>query len=301
MERRVLEEGIEGRTASPETRGQAGQEAEEPAKDHKNEWEVVKRSRKKVQKRRQPTTLPNALMIRAKEGKSYADIMKKMKLGVSSEEVEIIDKVRRTTTGQLLIVLGEKSAEKTEKLRKLMSETLKEDADVSSRTQQVNLEIRDLEETATKEEITEALNKAAGEDSLIPVEAVKSLRKTYGETQIADVRLDAETARKIIGNEGRIRIGWVRCRIKEVKRPLKCFKCWHYGHLSSTCKSETDRSKQCIKCGEDGHKVAECKNAPLCALCTEKKKELSSCGHVAGSIRCAVYQQALVALTNNRR
>lgn len=171
----------------------------------------MKKRKKKPRKQRESPTLPNALMIHAKEGKSYADILRKIKLDASSKQIgENVDKVRRTNTGQLLIVLDKKSADKAELLRKLMADALKEDADVVSRVQQVDLEIRDLDETTTKEEIANALKKAAGDDSAISVEAVKSLRKAYGETQIASVRLSAETARRIIGEGGKIRIGWVR-------------------------------------------------------------------------------------------
>lgn len=142
--------------------------------------------------------------------------MRKMKRKVSSDEAEAIDKVRRTATGQLLIVLERRSSYKTEKLRRLMEETLKDEAYVSSRTQQVNLEIRDLEETACKEEIAEALNMVAGGDSLILIEDIKSLSKAFVETQVAGVRIHGEIARKIIGDEGKVRIGWVQCRIREV-------------------------------------------------------------------------------------
>lgn len=144
-----------------------------------------------------------------------------------------------------------------------------------------------------------ALKKAAGDEHVVAAESVKSLRRAYGETQIAAVRLPAVTARKIIGEEGKIRIGWVRCCIREVKRPMKCFRCWHFGHLSSKCKSETDRSKHCIKCGEDGHKVAACKKDAHCVLCAEQGEE-KDCSHIAGSSRCAVFKIALKAFSTKR-
>ncbi|KMQ82738.1 hypothetical protein RF55_22017, partial [Lasius niger] len=134
------------------------QRRREPTGERNRDWEEVrKRKKKKPRKQRESPTLPNALMIRAKEGKSYADILRKIKLDASSKQIgESVDKVRRTNTGQLLIVLDKKSADKTELLRKLMADALKEDADVVSRVQQVDLEIRDLDETATKEEVANA-------------------------------------------------------------------------------------------------------------------------------------------------
>lgn len=273
--------------------------------DRVPDWEEVRKKVRKKKKKKKPTkqraastTLSNALMIRAKEGKSYADILRKVRQGIPDDQIgDSIQRVCRTNTGQLLIVLDKKSSAKTDELRKLMADALKEEAEVSSKTQVVDLEIRDIEEIATKREVADALQKAAGEDCEIPVDAVKSLRRAYGETQIASVRLPAGTARKIVGEEGKIRI---RCRIREVRTPIKFFKCWNFGHLSSRCKSEVDRSKHCIECGEDGHKIAECTKDARCVLCTNDGKE-ASCDHVAGSRRCAAFKEALQALTSKRR
>lgn len=96
------------------------------------------------------STLSNALMIRAKEGKTYADILRKIKLGVSAEAIgDSIKKVRRMNTGHLLIVLSKKSADQAGKLQNEMADALKGHADVVGRMHEVDLEIRDLEETAT--------------------------------------------------------------------------------------------------------------------------------------------------------
>ncbi|CAB0035752.1 unnamed protein product [Trichogramma brassicae] len=72
------------------------------------------------------------------------------------------------------------------------------------------IEIKDLDECATKEEVTAALDALLG----VPVskrDPVKSLRKAYAGTQVAVVALPddlAATALKL----GHVRIGWVNCR-----------------------------------------------------------------------------------------
>ncbi|CAB0034470.1 unnamed protein product [Trichogramma brassicae] len=74
------------------------------------------------------------------------------------------------------------------------------------------IEIKDLDECATKEEVTAALDALLG----VPVskrDPVKSLRKAYAGTQVAVVALPddlAATALKL----GHVRIGWVNCRIR---------------------------------------------------------------------------------------
>ncbi|GBP95660.1 hypothetical protein EVAR_67866_1 [Eumeta japonica] len=49
-------------------------------------------------------------------------------------------------------------------------------------------------------------------------------------TQTASVTLAAVTAQKVVGEYGKIRIGWVNCRIRTVLRPVRCYKCEHFGH-----------------------------------------------------------------------
>nr|CAD7397907.1 unnamed protein product [Timema poppensis] len=90
----------------------------------------------------------------------------------------------QTNLGKTEQLARRKCVKRTDELRRLMADAL-EDAEVLSKMQEVDLEIRDIEETATKREVVDALQKAAGESCEITVEAVKSLRRAYGETQIA--------------------------------------------------------------------------------------------------------------------
>ncbi|KMQ88441.1 gag-pol polyprotein [Lasius niger] len=253
---------------------------------------------KKLQKRREPAMRPNALIIRMEDKKKYSEILKRVKKDLPRDQVgDCVDKIRKTTTGDMLIVLTKENTDKAPGLQKAIADLLGEEAQVVSKVQEEDLEIKDLDETTTKEEVLEALQNAAGKDCKITVDAIKSLRKAYGGTQTASVRLAVTMAKKVVGERGKIKMGWVNCRIRGVERPIKC---WHFGHLANKCKSGVDRSKLCVKCGKDGHKVADCKEEAQCALCAEKGNT-ENCAHITGDGRCLAFQEALQALRNKRR
>ena len=71
---------------------------------------------------RLPWALPN---VSAKENKSYADILRKLKADIPKEDVDdSIEKVRRTATAQLLIVLYCKIGDKVGLLQQRMANVL---------------------------------------------------------------------------------------------------------------------------------------------------------------------------------
>lgn len=264
-----------------------GPEIIKPTKDA--EWQEVKKKKIKHQK----TGRSNALIIRPKEKEKYAEILKKVKRDIPDEQArQCVDKIRRTATGDMLIVLTKENSEKALELQKAISETLGNEAAVISKTQEEDLEIKDIDETTTKEEVFDALLKAAGDNCKITMETIKSLRKAYGGTQTASIRLDTTISKKIIGEKGKIKIGWVNCRIRRSEKPTKCFKCWHYGHLASKCRNQIDRANLCVKCGRPGHKIADCTHDAHCILCKVNGNKENT-DHIAGSNRCPVFKEAI--------
>ncbi|CAB0037474.1 unnamed protein product [Trichogramma brassicae] len=121
------------------------------------------------------------------------------------------------------------------------------------------IEIKDLDECATKEEVTAALDALLG----VPVskrDPVKSLRKAYAGTQVAVVALPDDltaTALKL----GHVRIGWVNCRISAREEAARCYRCWSPGHVAARCKGP-DRTELCYRCGQKGHQAKDCKGQP---------------------------------------
>ncbi|XP_015121726.1 uncharacterized protein LOC107044379 [Diachasma alloeum] len=201
----------------------------------------------------------DASIIRPNDKVKYAEILTKVKKDIPPDQVlGCGDKIRKTATGDMLIVLTKDSASKARVLQSSIAGLLGEDAEVLSKGPQENIEIKDRDDMTTKEQILKALCKAAGNEVQMTQDAIKSLRKAYGGTQTALVTLPVLVAKKILGDHGKIRIPSVNCRVRRVEKPVKCFKCWHYGHLATKCTSTVDRSKLCVKCSATGHKALDC-------------------------------------------
>src|SRR5450759_2667625 len=95
------------------------------------------------------------------------------------------------------------------------------------------------------------------------------LRKAYGGTQTAAIRLSTEAANKLL-EIGKVKVGWSLCSLKATPRVTKqkerCFKCMGFGHQARDCKGP-DRSDLCRKCGEKGHIARDCMKLLRCMLC----------------------------------
>lgn len=227
---------------------------------------------------------------------SYADMLKKMKEDPNLNDLSgKVARIRRTEKGDLLLELEKDVHPKELGFQSAIENSLGRDAQIQTLTQidEVVVEIKDIDEATTKEEVHEAITSKFEDAKDLPIKCIKSLRAAYRGTQTAVVAVPISTA-KVMKNEGKVRIGWVICRIREKTLPLRCFKCWQYGHMAKSCRSDVDRSGLCYKCGGSGHKVKECKEEANCMLCQQRTNH----NHIAGSGRCTAY---MVALKRARR
>lgn len=113
---------------------------------------------------------------------------------------------------------------------------------------------------------------------------VKSLRPGPRGTQNATIILaELDTKRLVACHKLRVEMGTIK--VEERIDLLKCFRCWDYGHMASSCKGE-DRAGACQKCGQTGHMAKECQNNNYCPLCKEER-------HEAGRRGCKTQKKAL--------
>ena len=197
-----------------------------PQKD--GEWQLVekiKRKQKKKEKKKKEVPEPSAqdpkvngkmpklfptarlgddVRVSAKNGESYAEILKAMKAKVNPQSAgaEVLS-IRRTRRDEILLVLRKGSD--VSAFEKALNQAIGEKADVEYLVSKRSLEVRDLDETVKREEVAAALCIALGK--LDPGDLCR-LYKRFGGVQTAVVRLTEADARSLLGL-GRLSLGWV--------------------------------------------------------------------------------------------
>lgn len=91
---------------------------------------------------------------------------------------------------------------------------LGDQAQIRALTHEVMVEIRDLDEITTKEDITEAIRTQIRDLNHFGEQSIRSIRAAYAGTQTALVSLPALEARLLL-DARKVKIGWVVCRIRE--------------------------------------------------------------------------------------
>lgn len=274
-----------------------------PRIDKNKEWEVVEHRKRKKPKPKPTEPKPDkkpqprearkvrpkadALLIKATDENSYADILRKVKGDTALKDLGTqVTRIRRTRDGGMLFELKGDPLVKSEAYKVIMQKTLGSDATVSALTQEIVVEVINLDEITTEEELRTALIEqfSLGETG---VTAKVRMRKAYFGTQVATIKLPLAEANKLL-EAGKAKVGWTICQLRAPRAQLlRCYKCLGFGHVATHCNG-TDRSKRCWKCGEDGHFSMKCLNKPSCMLCQKSKGN----DHATGSLKCEAYKEA---------
>uniref|UniRef100_A0ABD2WNB8 CCHC-type domain-containing protein n=1 Tax=Trichogramma kaykai TaxID=54128 RepID=A0ABD2WNB8_9HYME len=210
----------------------------------------------------------DAIVIKAKDASTYADILRTLKSDAALQQSvgSSVQNIRRSAAGALVLQLR-KGVENAPSLGAEVGKVLGDVATASAIQHTSMVEIRDLDECATRTEIAEELARSLGAPHLNE-EVVKTLRKAYAGTQTAVAALPDDLAAKAL-KLGHIRIGWVNCRIRSREEAARCYRCWSPGHVAARCKGP-DRTQLCYRCGQKDHQAKDCKGQPSCVLCQER-------------------------------
>ena len=145
--------------------------------------------------RRSPTARSgDAIRVSVKDGESYVEILKVTK------GAEVLS-IRRTRREEILLILkkgGDVSA-----FEKALDQVVGDKANVKALVSKRTLEVRNLDETVTREEVVAALCIALGKPDLGDQ---CRLYKRFGGVQSAVVRLTEADARSLLGL-GKLRVG----------------------------------------------------------------------------------------------
>ncbi|KAK9718508.1 hypothetical protein QE152_g23129 [Popillia japonica] len=211
----------------------------------------------------------------------YSDLLKSVKENVDLDRVGVqVKTIKRTSAGDLMLeVRGDRkhAGALKEAINKKINNT------VSIINNDITLHVLDIDASLTKEAVERTLITSVGSREAQSI-TVKSMRPTRDGNQIATISASRATANAIL-KRGRIRIGWVDCRVRERIEVIRCFKCLEFGHTKNSCKGE-DRSNHCLNCNQAGHQAKDCVNEQFCSACRER-------GHRADSTKCRKFRELL--------
>ncbi|XP_054280709.1 uncharacterized protein LOC128998547 [Macrosteles quadrilineatus] len=231
-----------------------------------------------------------AILINPLGGRSFAEVLGRLKSKAKPEEMDtIVKSIRCTQNGKVLLELG-KSGDRVAFAAKVR-EALGDHGTVRELEPRTSVEIRDLDGLSTEAEVREAINKAIPDIQNADSLKVWLTRPNRSEQRIAIAEMRNQDASKLL-NLTHLRIGWVNCRLRRRVVVPRCFRCLGFGHSSRNCKGP-DLSKNCFRCGGSGHNRKNCTAAERCFLCTEKGQKDASLGHIPGAGRCSVFKAAL--------
>ncbi|XP_016660926.1 uncharacterized protein LOC107884060 [Acyrthosiphon pisum] len=204
--------------------------------------------------------------------------------------------MRQTRDGCLLLELpkGSSSMKAAKTIASAMSSKLGDSVGkVVQLGVQVEVEVLDIDATATASEVLEALRHAIpGQDdpaARIDRDVVSDFRiwGTRSGQQIATAKMP----RSIAASIARVPIGWTMCRVRpRTLPPERCFRCQAFGHNSRSCTAE-DRTGACWKCGVAGHLMKDCAEGDdRCVAC--ETAGLPKVSHKPGSGACAARRKS---------
>lgn len=248
---------------------------------------------------------PPAVIIRLKEGQTFAKTVTAIKTFVSPAELGApIAKIRATKEGHAIFEFARsaKAHAAATKLSEEIKQKLGESVGIASQLGRLaEAEVVDLDPTVTEAEVLEALKRAVpasmtDAESEADLIRITGLWATRAGTQIAT----ASMSRALLPRLSKVTIGWTVAKIRpRAPKTPRCYRCHGFGHDTRSC-SGPDLTDQCRKCGENGHHEAQCTSGQgRCVACERDGHKAAD--HRTGSAGCLARRIAQAALREGAR
>jgi len=291
--------------ATPAETEQQSAEPPKPPTDIEAPFTTVSRP---VRKAKAPTPQPAkrihqrpaAVLVKVGEGRTYADTLRAVRNTVIDFDAmgTHVTAMRKTLKGDLLVELtkGAKAVAATSTIRNKLAEIT---GTVVTRLRHIaEVEIIDLDEVTTQDEVLAAIRKSLYGDDLPDDDEVKvtGLWSTRDGRQMATAIVGVADASKLTS----IRVGWTQCRVRPRRpEPPRCYQCHGFGHSTRQC-TGPDMSTACRRCGLTGHTQATCtESEDRCVACDRLKAPRVP--HKPGSGACAARRKAISEMNANRQ
>ena len=237
----------------------------------------------------------DALLIKTGD-EPYLDTVKKVKLALKG--ADNITGARKTRKGDLLLEMKRGANYDVEFTK--VKEVLGDKGTVSRLQQKNKFLILGLDELSENDEVEAAITTLLGHplDDSVELSGVFKTRAGHHVVKITASREAASKLSAAAERNTKIRIGWVRARIKEIEEVVCCYRCHGYGHLSNGCTRE-DRGSRCWRCTSAEHKASACDGKLRCFACLDLGGVRSD--HLPGSRDCEAHRRALDAVRAKRR
>ena len=190
-------------------------------------------------KPRQPRA--QALLVKPAEGKTYADVLQKIKDAVNPSITQTVFKTIRCTRGGEVLLELQSTQNKTQFSDEVRRASGSDATDVRDSIPKTTIEIRDIDACATVDEVRQVIAQG-GVGGEIEIQLTDANNRSQ---RLAIASVQETEALKLLKTD-KLKVGWVICRVRRRILLVRCFRCLGYGHHARDCKG-TDRSKMCYK------------------------------------------------------
>uniref|UniRef100_A0A2A4K1Z8 CCHC-type domain-containing protein n=1 Tax=Heliothis virescens TaxID=7102 RepID=A0A2A4K1Z8_HELVI len=204
----------------------------------------------------------------AERGETYESVLRRARTSVDPAQLGAGRVTcRKSQTGARIFEFsGAQGGTKADLFASKLKEAVEDTAKVVRPVKCVTLEVTDLDDSVTQEEVVAAVAAVGG----CAVAAVKGRAIRPGRRGMGTMRMECPVvAAKAVLAKGRLPVGLSSGGVRALENePMRCFKCFGIGHTRALCPSTIERRELCFRCGKEGHRSATCEaTTPRCAVC----------------------------------